>query len=282
MHAFSNERKREGKKIGLVPTMGYLHEGHLSLVDKAKELSDVVVVSIFVNPTQFAPNEDFTKYPRDEQKDKELLKDKGVDAVFMPAATEIYPPGYQSYVEVTEITKKQEGEFRPTHFKGVTTVVAILFNSVKPEVAIFGQKDAQQAAVIKRMVDDLKFDIQIVIAPIIREEDGLAKSSRNVYLSEKERKDALVLSSSLRYADQMIAAGERNAGVIISEMEKQIKAVDSSVLDYIRIAEAGSFNEVEMLQPGKEYYLLIACRIGKTRLIDNLLVKVPSEKEIAI
>lgn len=282
MHAFSNERKREGKKIGLVPTMGYLHEGHLSLVDKAKELSDVVVVSIFVNPTQFAPNEDFTKYPRDEQKDKELLKDKGVDAVFMPAATEIYPPGYQSYVEVTEITKKQEGEFRPTHFKGVTTVVAILFNSVKPEVAIFGQKDAQQAVVIKRMVDDLKFDIQIVIAPIIREEDGLAKSSRNVYLSEKERKDALVLSSSLRYADQMIAAGERNAGVIISEMEKQIKAVDSSVLDYIRIAEAGSFNEVEMLQPGKEYYLLIACRIGKTRLIDNLLVKVPSEKEIAI
>lgn len=274
MHAFSNEKKREGKKIGLVPTMGYLHEGHLSLVDKAKELSDVVVVSIFVNPTQFAPNEDFTKYPRDEQKDKNLLEEKGVDAVFMPEASEIYPSGYQSYVEVTEITKKQEGEFRPTHFKGVTTVVAILFNSVKPDVAIFGQKDAQQAAVINRMVKDLKFDIQIVISPIIREKDGLAKSSRNVYLSDKERKDALILSSSLRYADQMIAAGERDSGVIISEMEKQIKAVDSSVLDYIRIAEAESFNEVERLQPGGEYYILIACRIGKTRLIDNVLISV--------
>lgn len=282
MHAFSSEKRREGKKIGLVPTMGYLHEGHLSLIGEAKELSDVVVVSIFVNPAQFAPNEDFSKYPRDEERDKKLLLERGVDVLFLPKAEDIYPKGYQTYVEVTEITQKQEGEFRPAHFKGVTTVVAILFNSVMPDCAVFGQKDAQQAEVIKRMVNDLKFNIQIIVAPIVRESDGLAKSSRNIYLSEKERKDALVLNSALRYAGELITAGEKNAGLLVNEMKRMIKKVDSADLDYIRIVETESFLEAATLLSGKEYYLLIACKIGKTRLIDNLLVKVPSEKELAI
>ncbi|MDP4192643.1 MAG: pantoate--beta-alanine ligase [Bacteroidota bacterium] len=282
MHAFSSEKRREGKKIGLVPTMGFLHEGHLSLVDKAKEFSDVVVVSIFVNPTQFAPNEDFSQYPRDEERDKKLLSEKGVDAIFFPQADEIYGPGYQTYVDVTEITKKQEGEFRPTHFKGVTTIVSILFNCVMPDFAVFGQKDAQQASVIKRMVKDLKFNINVIIAPIVREADGLAKSSRNIYLSEKKRKDALILSSSLRYAEQMILAGERNVNAIIMEMTKQIAKVDTAHIDYVRIVEADSFIETDKLQPGNKYYFLIACRIGKIRLIDNSLISIPAQVAMTV
>lgn len=273
IHTFSKEKRKEGKIISLIPTMGYLHEGHLSLVRKAKELADIVLVSIFVNPSQFAPNEDFTKYPRDEERDIKLLDELKVDAVFIPKVDEIYSKDFQTNVEVTKITKKQEGKFRPTHFKGVTTIVSILFNCVDPDIAIFGQKDAQQAAVIKQMVKDLKFNIKIVVVPIVREVDGLAMSSRNVYLNEEERKDALVLYHSLLNANKVIEDGERNVETIIQKMNKIINSVKTSKIDYIRIVSSENFSEVEKLESGIEYYILIACRIGVTRLIDNLLVK---------
>jgi pantoate--beta-alanine ligase len=270
---YVDELHRQGKVVGLVPTMGYLHEGHLSLVDNAVELSDVTIVSIFVNPTQFAPDEDFEDYPRDTERDKALLKERGADVVFAPEADEIYPDNFQTYVDVEEITRKLEGEHRPTHFKGVTTIVSILFNSVKPDLAVFGQKDAQQAVVIKRMVSDLKFDIDIILAPIVREEDGLAMSSRNLYLSEKERKDALVLYKSLKKAEDLIKIGEEKTYNIVEEMRSIINSVNSSKLDYIDIVRADNFERVEELQKDHEYYVLIACKIGKTRLIDNLLIK---------
>ena len=274
MHSFSREKKREGKTIALVPTMGFLHEGHLSLVKKAKQVADVVVVSIFVNPTQFAPNEDFTKYPRDEKRDKELLEELNVDALFIPDAEEIYSKDFQTYVEVREITKTLEGEFRPTHFKGVTTIVAILFNCVMPDISIFGQKDAQQAAVIMRMVKDLKFGIDIIVEPIIRESDGLAMSSRNVYLNEKERNDALVLYKSLLYSKSKIENGEREVDKIVGGMKEIINSVNTSQLDYIQVVNSMNFSAVEKLTEGTEYNILIACRIGKTRLIDNIMVKI--------
>lgn len=273
MREYSNRKRLEGKRIGFVPTMGYLHEGHISLVKKSKELCDVTVVSIFVNPTQFAPNEDLEKYPRDFEKDKSLLTTNNADVIFYPSTQEIYPDGFQSHVEVTGITKKLEGESRPTHFRGVTTVVSILFNIVKPDVAVFGQKDAQQAAVICRMVNDLKLDIEIVTAPIIREPDGLALSSRNIYLSPKEREDALVLSKSLACADEFISKGERKVESILNKMVGLITSVKSSVIDYVKFVETDSFEEITFLEEGKKYYILIACKIGKTRLIDNKIIQ---------
>lgn len=272
MHDFSNELLRNGKKIGFVPTMGYLHDGHLSLVKKAKEHSDVVIVSIFVNPTQFAPNEDFNQYPRDFERDLNLLKKENVAAVFYPSADEMYPKIFQTYVENVEISKILEGEFRPTHFKGVTTVVAMLFNCVKPNIAVFGQKDAQQAYIIERMVKDLKFDIDIIVSPIIREEDGLAMSSRNIYLNTQERQDALVLYKSLNLAKELIENGQSEVSLIKEKMIEIINSVGSSKLDYIAIVDKNSFLPVEKLEKNNAYYILIACRIGKTRLIDNLLI----------
>jgi len=254
--------------------MGYLHEGHLTLIRAAKKVSDIAVVSIFVNPIQFAPNEDLAKYPRDPDRDKSLLKQEGADILFCPDAGEIYPNDFQTYVEVQNITKKFEGEIRPSHFKGVTTVVSILFNAVKPDFAFFGQKDAQQAAVIMQMVKDLKYDIELIIVPIVRENDGLAMSSRNIYLNADERKDALVLNKALRRAEDMINAGENNSSMIISVMEQLINSVKSARLDYVKIVSKETFCEQEFLQKGLEYYILIACRIGTTRLIDNAVVKV--------
>ena len=274
MHKLSSRFRKEGKLIGLVPTMGYLHEGHLSLVEKSKSICDVTVVSIFVNPTQFAPNEDLKSYPRDFERDKKVLSQKGVDVIFYPSAEEIYPQDFQTNVEVSSITKILEGESRPGHFKGVTTIVTILFNSVSPHYAFFGQKDAQQAAIIQQMVNDLKFDLKIVICPIIREKDGLAMSSRNVYLSKQEREDALVLSKSLKLAEELIKQGKRSVMEIISKMKGLVEHAPSSYLDYIQIVEANKFNLVDNLMEGKEYYILIACKIGKTRLIDNLKIKI--------
>lgn len=272
MHNYSNKLIREGKKIGFVPTMGYLHDGHLSLVKKAKEYSDVVIVSIFVNPTQFAPNEDFNQYPRDFERDLELLKKEKVSAVFYPNADEMYPKIFQTYVENIEVSKILEGEFRPTHFKGVTTVVSMLFNCVKPNVAVFGQKDAQQAYIIDRMVKDLKFDIDIIVSPIIREADGLAMSSRNIYLNTQERQDALVLYKSLNLAKELIENGQTEVSLIKEKMIGIINSVKSSKLDYIAIVDKNSFLPVEKLEKNNVYYILIACRIGKTRLIDNMLI----------
>ncbi len=265
--------KLEGKSIGFVPTMGYLHSGHLSLVKRSQAVADVTVVSIFVNPTQFAPNEDFNSYPRDLKSDINILKRNNVDILFTPKAEDIYSENFQSFVEVTGISKLLEGEFRPTHFRGVATIVAILFNCVQPDFAFFGQKDAQQAEIIKRMVKDLKFNIKIIVAPIIREKDGLAKSSRNVYLTNKERQDALVLYKSLQLAKKLIKEGQQNAEEIYMAMKKIINSVQSSKLDYICIVEKDSFSPVEFLEENKEYYILVACKIGKTRLIDNIKIK---------
>jgi pantoate--beta-alanine ligase len=254
--------------------MGFLHEGHLSLVRKSKELCNDTVVSLFVNPTQFAPSEDLEQYPRDIERDKKLLIDEGVDYLFMPDTDQIYTKNFQTYVNVEEVTTNLEGQFRPTHFGGVTTIVNILFNCVKPDYAFFGQKDAQQAAVIKRMVKDLKLRINLIICPIIREPDGLAMSSRNIYLSANQRKDALVLNHSLNIAKKMINEGERKSALIIAEIHSLINSVRSSNLDYIKIVESNSFEVVDELEQGSEYYILIACRIGSTRLIDNELIKV--------
>ncbi len=253
--------------------MGYLHDGHISLIRKSKKKADVTVVSVFVNPTQFAPNEDFEQYPRDMKRDKALLKREHVDILFYPNTSEIYGADFQTYTSVENITKILEGEFRPAHFKGVTTIVSILFNSVKPDFAFFGQKDAQQAEVIRRMVTDLKFDLKVEVCPIVREKDGLALSSRNVYLSDKERQDALVLNRSLKLAAKMIKEGKTDIEKILNEMRKLIGSVDSSELHYISIVDKKSFSIASFIKKGNWYYILIACKIGKTRLIDNLLVK---------
>jgi pantoate--beta-alanine ligase len=274
MHLISGQLRLDGKKIGFVPTMGYLHEGHLSLVRKSKENSDITVVSIFVNPTQFAPTEDLDKYPRDFERDEMLLNQENVDFLFYPNKDEIYPEGFSTFVEVGEITKVLEGESRPTHFKGVSTIVTILFNIVKPHYSVFGQKDAQQASVIRKMTNDLHFDIEIEIAPIVREKDGLAMSSRNVYLNEKEREDALVLNKSLNLADDLIKKGERDFNIIKEKMLGVISQAETAYLDYIQAVESDSFNKVNILDKGKSYFVLIACRIGRTRLIDNLLIKI--------
>ena len=254
--------------------MGFLHEGHLSLIRESKKRCDLTVVSIFVNPTQFGPSEDFTSYPRDEERDTTLLENEKVDFLFLPSPDEIYPKNFQTYINVEYVTKKLEGEFRPTHFRGVATVVLILFNCVQPDYAFFGQKDAQQLAVIKQMVKDLKLDVQIIGCPIIRESDGLAMSSRNVYLSASERKDALVLHQSLNLANKMITDGERRVALILSDMMQLFLAIPTAQVDYIKIVDADTFDLVDDLIEGREFFVLIACKIGKTRLIDNMKIRV--------
>lgn len=274
INSYSSENKKQGKKIGFVPTMGYLHDGHLSLLKESKNKCDISVVSIFVNPTQFSPNEDLSRYPRDFERDENLLIENGADAIFYPDVEEIYPEGYETFINVEELSQKHEGEFRPTHFKGVATVVAILFNSVMPDYAFFGRKDAQQAALIQKMVFDLKMNVEIVVCPIIREPDGLAMSSRNVYLSTGERKDALVLKSSLELAVDLIRKGETESKFILEEMKNLINGVKTSTLDYVKIIDASSFNEIKKIEKGKKIYILVACKIGKTRLIDNELIEI--------
>lgn len=255
--------------------MGFLHEGHLSLVRKSKSQTDITVVSIFVNPTQFAPNEDLEKYPRDIEQDKSLLLNESTDILFIPKADEIYPADFQTYVNVEQLTKQLEGETRPTHFKGVTTIVNILFNIVQPDFAYFGQKDAQQQAVIKRMVKDLKLSVKIEVCPIVRENDGLAMSSRNIYLSKTERADALVLSRAINAGNQLILKGEKDPEKLISGMKMLFENINSARLDYIQIVDEQTFVSSVELVSGRKYFILCACRIGKTRLIDNLLILVP-------
>lgn len=253
--------------------MGFLHEGHLSLIRESKKKCDVTVVSIFVNPTQFSPTEDLSKYPHDIDRDSSLLLMENVDYLFYPELNEIYSADFSSFVEVGSLTQILEGEFRPTHFRGVTTIVSILFHIVQPDFAFFGQKDAQQAAVIIKMAADLKFDSQIVVCPIVREPDGLAMSSRNVYLSTDERKDALVISQALNLAKRKTELGERNPFRLIEEMKQLITSVQNAHLDYVKIVAAKTFKDVEILLEDTEYLILIACKIGQTRLIDNLLLK---------
>jgi pantoate--beta-alanine ligase len=263
--------RAEGKRIAVVPTMGYLHAGHLSLVKIAKENADAVIVTIFVNPTQFGPNEDFSKYPRDIESDTKRAESAGTDYLFIPPTEEMYPKDYFTYVEVEQLTKVLEGGFRPTHFKGVTTVVAKLFNIVQPHVAVFGQKDAQQAVVIQRMVKDLNFPINIIVGPIVRESDGLAMSSRNVYLSPVEREESTVLVNSLKLAEKIIKNGERRAEIIIQEMKSTISAAKSASIDYIAITDPVTLQELRHLPSHGQVLISMAVKIGKTRLIDNLL-----------
>lgn len=256
--------------VGLVPTMGYLHEGHLSLVSKAKEENDHVIVTIFVNPTQFGANEDLSKYPRDLERDLELLKPLEVDIVWNPSAEIMYPSGYQTWVNVEALTHPLEGAMRPEHFKGVTTVVSKLFNATQPHKAYFGQKDAQQVAVIRRMTTDLNFPIEIVVCPTLRESDGLAMSSRNKYLNEDERKAAKVLFRSLSEAKKIYEAGERDAEVLRNKMKEVLDNEPLARSQYVSCADYDSLEELNVIS-GK-ILLSMAVFIGKTRLIDNFVL----------
>lgn len=266
------ELRLQRKEISFVPTMGYLHEGHLSLLRYAKQNSDFCVVSIFVNPTQFGPNEDFNCYPRDEQRDLNLLEKENCDFVFIPSAQEMYGEDYQTYVKVRKYSEILEGEFRPTHFEGVTTVIIKLFNIVQPDFAVFGQKDAQQAFIIQKMVDDLNIPIRIDVLPIVRESDGLAMSSRNVYLNEEERKQALCLFNGIKLAEKLFNEGERSAKKLIESVKDFISQYPLAKIDYVEIVDKKNFSKVETLKDGSEYYLLLAVRIGNTRLIDNTIL----------
>jgi pantoate--beta-alanine ligase len=268
-------KKKLKGSVGLVPTMGFLHAGHASLVKRARKECDNVVVSIFVNPTQFSPTEDFAAYPRDLDKDADLLKEAGADLIFAPKDEVMYPEGYQTYVTVEEVTRVLEGAMRPTHFRGVTTVVAKLFNAVQPDKAYFGQKDAQQVAVLSRMVKDLNYNLEMVVCPIVREKDGLALSSRNTYLDETQRKAALVLSRSLRKARSLFAAGERSTRTIRAAMDDVFAGEPSAKVQYISIADTVTLQEIEHIE--SQALVSMAVYMGKTRLIDNTVLGKPDE-----
>ncbi len=265
------EWKQSGLSIGLVPTMGYLHEGHKSLIDAARKENDRVAVSIFVNPMQFGPNEDLASYPRDLEKDAKLCEDAGVDLIFHPQPEEMYKQGFCTYVDMNGLTTELCGKSRPIHFRGVQTVVLKLFHIVTPDRAYFGQKDAQQLAVVKRMVQDLNVETEIIGCPIIREEDGLAKSSRNTYLNEKERQAALVLSRSLQVGKALVDAGETNAQAIRQAITGEIEKEPMAKIDYVDIVDFETITPIETVQGS--VLVAIAVFIGKTRLIDNFIVE---------
>lgn len=256
--------------VGLVPTMGYLHEGHLSLIRQAREECEHVAVSIFVNPTQFGPQEDLSRYPRDLERDMKLIEPY-TDLLWTPTPEIMYPQGYQTWVEVEEMTRPLEGAMRPGHFRGVTTVVAKLFNGVQPDRAYFGQKDAQQAAVIRRMVRDLNFPVEIVVCPIVREPDGLAMSSRNVYLDPQQRQAATILSRSLREAKQAYDNGERDAGMLRQIMKDVLAAEPLADVQYVSCADHETLEELDSVE--RKALLSMAVFIGKTRLIDNFILE---------
>lgn len=264
--------KKEGLTVGLVPTMGYLHEGHASLVDEAVRQCDRVVASDFVNPTQFGPNEDLEAYPRDFDRDCALLEEHGCAMVFHPAVEEMYAPGAATYVEIlSDMPKQLCGKTRPIHFRGVCTVVSKLFNIVTPDKAFFGQKDAQQLAIIRQMVRDLSYGIEIVGCPIVREADGLAKSSRNTYLSEAERQAALVLSESVFLGQKMVAEGETDANKIVAAMTEYIQAQPLAKIDYVSAVDGVTMDPVDRI--AGTVLVAMAVYIGKTRLIDNFIVE---------
>ncbi|MDE7342145.1 MAG: pantoate--beta-alanine ligase [Lachnospiraceae bacterium] len=269
------EWKKQGLRVGFVPTMGYLHEGHQSLMEAAKKENDKVAVSIFVNPIQFGPNEDFASYPRDLEKDAALCERVGVDLIFHPEASEMYDEDFCTYVDMDGLTKELCGKSRPTHFRGVQTVVSKLFHIIPADRAYFGQKDAQQLAVIRKMVRDMSMDIEIIGCPIVREEDGLAKSSRNTYLSEEERRAALVLSRSLAEGKKLIQSGERDAGRIKACIMDVLKKEALARPDYVEIVDFADITPIEDISAAKngEVLCAIAVYIGKTRLIDNFIWK---------
>ncbi len=273
MQEFSESLRNSGKKIAFVPTMGYFHRGHLSLMEEGKKLGDCLVISIYVNPTQFGPEEDLEKYPKDFERDRKLSEDVGVDVILYPPNSEMYPEHYQTFIDVEGVTNNLCGLSRPGHFRGVTTICAKLFNIVKPHVTVFGKKDFQQLAAIKRMVIDLNMDLEVVGIPTVREADGLAMSSRNIYLKEVERESALSLSRSLKLAKELYENGERNAGKIIDEAKKFIEGYPHTKIDYVNICDTITMEDTEYLE--SETVIALAVRVGKARLIDNYVFGEP-------
>ena len=273
-------RREQDKTIGLVPTMGALHDGHLSLVREARRMCDVVVVSVFVNPTQFGPGEDFEKYPRDLTKDTALLTDYNVDYIFAPTVDEVYPKGFSTYVSVEGLSEQLEGSSRPGHFRGVATVVTILLNTVRPDFAFFGQKDAQQALVIRRLVKDLAFDTEIVILPTVREDSGLAISSRNLYLTAEEQQAATVIHRALQAAKNAYKDGERSAGRLADLVRSTIEDEPRARLDYVSVSDAETLERLDKLDE-RPILIALAAYIGKTRLIDNTILNKTKKKEAA-
>jgi len=277
MKAAVAELRARGRTIGFVPTMGYLHEGHLSLVRECRKSTDVTIVSIFVNPLQFGPQEDFRRYPRDPERDASLLEKEGVDILFLPEDREVYPHGFRTSVEVTGLQDKLCGRSRPGHFRGVTTVVLKLFNIVRPDCAFFGQKDAQQVFILRRMAEDLDVGVDIRVMPIVRDPDGLALSSRNSYLSAEERRAALVLFRSLEEARRMYENGERAASQIRERLLRLIAAEPLARIDYVDIVDPGSLDPVEKVKG--EALVALAVYVGKTRLIDNTILRTKGDRK---
>lgn len=265
-----SEIKRRNKTIGLVPTMGFLHEGHISLIRKARKDTDCVVVSVFVNPAQFRPKEDFKKYPRNLKRDLDICKKEGADIIFIPEDKDMYPKGYATYVNVEDITDILCGVSRPGHFRGVTTVVTKLFNITIPDIAYFGQKDAQQAIVIKKMVEDLNMRVKVKVMPIVREKNGLAMSSRNIYLSQRERIHAQSIYKALMLAKELFHDGEKDSGIIINKMKRVISKQTDTKIDYIKVVDIKNLEDVKKISG--ESLVAIAAWVGKTRLIDNIIL----------
>lgn len=275
MQRISTQFRKNNKKIALVPTMGFLHRGHLSLIETARKQADLVITSIFVNPTQFAPNEDFNKYPRNMEEDIKNCEKVGCDIIFFPDTLEIYPIGHSTTIIISNVTEKFEGVFRPSHFQGVATIVAKLFNICLPDISIFGQKDYQQTLLIKKLVSDLNFPIEIIINPTIREKSGLAMSSRNTYLSHEEKEKATIIFKSIEEVKSAIAQGETNRIVLNSHLHKTLRTVPEIKIDYASVALANNLDEPEIFLTGDKVVILIAVYLGKTRLIDNSLITIP-------
>ncbi|HMF57879.1 MAG TPA: pantoate--beta-alanine ligase [Pyrinomonadaceae bacterium] len=271
-------RREQDQTIGLVPTMGALHEGHLSLVREARRMCDVVVVSVFVNPTQFGPSEDFNRYPRDLTNDTALLTDYNIEYIFAPTVEEIYPKNFSTYVTVEGLSEQQEGMSRPGHFRGVATVVAILLNVVRPDFAFFGQKDAQQALIIRRMVRDLAFDTEVVVMPTVREESGLALSSRNAYLNDEERHAATVIYKALRRAKDAYKDGERSAARIAGIVRATVETEPRARIDYVSVTDADTLERLDKLDD-RTVLVAVAATIGNTRLIDNTILNRAKQKD---
>ncbi|HUE83844.1 MAG TPA: pantoate--beta-alanine ligase [Pyrinomonadaceae bacterium] len=274
-------RREQDRTIGLVPTMGALHEGHLSLVREARRMCDVVVVSVFVNPAQFAPGEDYENYPRDLTNDTALLTDYNVDYIFAPPVEEMYPRGFSTYVTVEGMSDQLEGASRPGHFRGVATVVTVLLNVVRPDFAYFGQKDAQQAWIIKRLVRDLAFDTEIIVLPMVREDSGLAMSSRNLYLSQEEQEAAAIIHQALAKAKAAYKEGERSGARLTELVKSTIESEPRARVDYVSVADADTFEKIEKIEE-RPVLIAVAAYLGKTRLIDNTVLNAARKKDVSV
>ncbi len=271
-------RREEDKTIGLVPTMGALHDGHLSLVREARRMCDVVIVSVFVNPTQFGAGEDFERYPRDLTGDTTKLADYNVDYIFAPPVEEVYPKGFATYVTVEGLSDGMEGAARPGHFRGVATILTVLFNTIRPDFAFFGQKDAQQTLVVKRLVRDLAFDLEVVVLPTVREQTGLALSSRNAYLSDEQRKAAAVLYRALAQAREVYMEGERGARRLAETIRAQVDAEPLARLEYVGVVDAETMEKFDRIPEERPVLIALAAQVGRTRLIDNIVIQPARQK----